>query len=157
MEKKSATLCAFPLLFLNLIQAFGYQNSTRDGRAFSIFQVVTFPNDICSGEGAPNGTCYTSAECTSKGGAKSGTCAQGFGVCCIFSLSCGQSSSENCTYITQSSTSSPASDPCQYTICKCSSNICRIRLDFDSFSIGGPTTGSVHATAPLENNGAMSA
>ena len=32
---------------------------------FSVFQVVSFPNDICSGS-SRNGTCYTSEECTAR-------------------------------------------------------------------------------------------
>ena len=47
------------------------------------------------------------------------------------SLSCGGSASENCTYISQTSISKePDTDPCTYTICKCQSDICRIRFDF---------------------------
>ena len=41
-----------------------------------------FANGPCS-SGTRNGTCYTEAECESRGGANSGTCAAGFGVCCI--------------------------------------------------------------------------
>ena len=44
----------------------------------------------------------------------------------LVSLSCGESSSENVTYLSQSSVTSLTS-PCTYTICPCSSNICRIR------------------------------
>jgi hypothetical protein len=47
------------------------------------------------------------------------------------SLLCGQRSSENCTYLTLgATTTTPSPADCTYTICKCSSNICRIRLDF---------------------------
>ena len=44
-------------------------------------------------------------------------------------LSCGGSASENQTYLVQSSVTTLTS-PCSYTICPCSSNICRIRFDF---------------------------
>ncbi len=64
------------------------------------------------------------------GGSASGDCASGFGVCCIFILGCGGMTSENCTFIVQSSSTS-VDNPCTYTICPCSSNICRIRLDFN--------------------------
>lgn len=64
--------------------------------------------------------------------------------------------SENCTYLVQAATSTPAADPCTFTICKCSSNICRIRLDFASFSIAGPSAGTTSdATAPDDNGGAI--
>ena len=35
-----------------------------------------------------------------KSGAVRGTCAGGFGVCCVFSIGCGGSSIENTTYLT---------------------------------------------------------
>ena len=44
-------------------------------------------------------------------------------------LSCNSTSSENNTYLFQSSSSSILS-PCNYKICPCSTNICRIRYDF---------------------------
>ncbi|XP_059089365.1 uncharacterized protein LOC131885355 [Tigriopus californicus] len=128
-------------------------NSTRDGKLFSIFQVVTFPNGVCTGSSSRNGTCYRADECESRGGSSSGTCAQGFGVCCILILSCGSTSSENCTYLVQGTTTAPPIDPCTFTICKTSPNICRIRLDFTAFSIAGPALGTVVGAAAATNNG----
>lgn len=46
------------------------------------------------------------------------------------SLSCGSTTAQNCTYLVQEATTSPASNPCIFTICKESDDICRIRLDF---------------------------
>ena len=48
----------------------------------NLFTVVRFPNSVCAGD-AFNGTCYTSEECNDRGGTSSGTCANGYGVCCI--------------------------------------------------------------------------
>ncbi|XP_059088965.1 uncharacterized protein LOC131885059 [Tigriopus californicus] len=127
------------------------QNNTRSGKAFSIFQIIRFKNEPCGGSASRNGTCYTSEECASRDGSASGSCAQGFGVCCIFSLGCGGTSSENCTYLQQSG----SSNPCTFTICKCSSNICRIRLDFVSFSIAGPSVGTTSVRAFSMNGGAI--
>merc|ERR1712004_566559 len=61
----------------------------RDGAGkLAIFQVVKFPNIPCEVTGGTkNGTCYTSEECS-----------DGYGVCCIFSLGCGSTIAENCTY-----------------------------------------------------------
>ncbi len=42
-----------------------------------------FSNSACAGSGARNGTCYTEAECTQRGGVDAGSCAAGFGVCCV--------------------------------------------------------------------------
>lgn len=53
-----------------------------------------------------------------------------FAVSNLVSLGCGSTSSENNTYWVKSGFTS-LTEPCVYTICKCSSNICRIRLDFD--------------------------
>jgi len=102
-----------------------------------IFNVVKFPNDVCKGSGTMNGTCYTKEECSDKKGTAAGTCAEGFGVCCIISLNCGETSRDNCTYLKQDSTTSPGSG-CTYKICPVSSDINRIRLDFLTFMIAAP-------------------
>ena len=47
----------------------------------------------------------------------------------LVALGCGGSASENNTYIVQASATAVTS-PCTYTVCKCSTNICRIRYDF---------------------------
>merc|ERR1719362_2076482 len=117
------------------------ESEGRDSKVLPIFQVVRFPNDICSGT-SRNGTCYTAEECSTKGGTNDGTCASGFGVCCIFALSCGGSASENQTYLVQSSVTTLTS-PCSYTICPCSSNICRIRFDFTTMVLSGAVAGSL--------------
>ena len=48
----------------------------------------------------------------------------------LVTLSCGGSSSENNSYIVQGSTKSAPASPCTYSICPCSTDICRIRYDF---------------------------
>merc|ERR1711976_382332 len=116
------------------------QQKTRDGKVLPIFSVVTFKNALCAGT-SRNGTCYTTSECSNKGGSESGSCAEGFGVCCVFELGCGDSASENGSYIVQAATTDPTT-PCTMTICPCSTNICRIRLDFSTFIIAGPQVGT---------------
>merc|ERR1712172_9263 len=119
---------------------------TREGKVLPVFQVIKFPNDICTGA-TRNGTCYTSEECSNKGGTSDGTCASGFGVCCIFTLACGGSASENQTYLVQASVTTLTS-PCKYTICPVATNICRIRFDFTTMVLANAVTGStVAATA----------
>ncbi|XP_059086803.1 uncharacterized protein LOC131883364 isoform X2 [Tigriopus californicus] len=120
------------------------QNKTsRESKQFSLFQVITFENENCLGS-TRNGTCYTASECTDRGGSTSGTCASGYGVCCIFSVNCGSQSAENNTYLSE--TSSAGLSSCSYTICKSQSNICRIRFDFTTFSIAGPVNGLIENT-----------
>ena len=107
------------------------ERQEREERVLSVFNVVTFPNSACGASNGYNGTCYTSSgrnknsfsfstspdcsECTSKGGTASGTCASSFGVCCVFSIACGGTSSANNSYAIISSYSvSSDADPCTY-------------------------------------------
>jgi len=113
--------------------------SERESK-LSVFQVVKFSNSICSGS-SRNGTCYTAAECENIGGSKDGTCADGFGVCCIVILTTSGSSSVNNTYIYKASSTTFTSGDHKYQICPCSDNICRIRLDLNTFTIASPNTG----------------
>ena len=100
------------------------------------------------------------AECESAGGTEDGDCADGFGQCCISMtpfytyaklissppvdnvfenvtmfcicflaiLSDGATTSLNQSYIVKSGTSTIETST--YTICPCSSDVCRIRFDF---------------------------
>merc|ERR1719422_1445511 len=91
-----------------------------------------------------NGTCYTADECTSRDGVASGSCAEGYGVCCIITVSCGGSTSENCTYLSQAASTTPNTDSddlnqqCSYSICPRTSTVNRIRLDLMMFMIAPP-------------------
>ena len=99
-----------------------------------------------------NGTCYTAEECSDRDGVATGSCADGFGVCCVskfkkiesmykscivwiwyfyfsVSLACGATTSENCTYLSLASTAAVAGTSCTYTICPASSTVSRIKLD----------------------------
>jgi len=112
------------------------ENKNRDAR-FSIFQIIKFANEPCEG-GTRNGTCFTAQECEDQGGTDSGSCADGFGVCCSIVLEEGGSSSLNQSYMVQTATTSPTTGTMQYTICPCSSDVCRIRFDLTSFMLSGP-------------------
>merc|ERR1711990_1316774 len=120
----------------------------RDGKVLSVFNVVTFPNSACGAANGYNGTCFTASECTTKGGTASGTCASSFGVCCVFSISCGDSSSANNTYALVSTyTTTTDKDPCTYTFCKANSEVCKLRIDFDTMVLATPVTYAVNPTA----------
>merc|ERR1712029_583929 len=81
------------------------------------------------------------SECTTKGGTASGTCATSFGVCCVFSISCGGSSSANNSYaIFSSYSTSTDDDPCTYTFCKTNTDVCKLRIDFDTMVLSAPRT-----------------
>ena len=108
-------------------------------KVLSVFNVVKFPNDVCAATNGFNGTCYTSSECKTLGGTASGTCASSFGVCCVFSIACGGSSSANNSYaIISSYSTSTDSDPCTYTFCPTNSDVCKLRIDFDTMVLSPP-------------------
>jgi len=117
------------------------EQQTREKKALSVFNVVTFPNSACGATSGYNGTCYTASECSTLGGTASGTCASSFGVCCVFNLACGATTTQNNTYaiISSFSTSSDA-DPCAYKICKANSDVCKLRIDFDTMVLAAPYT-----------------
>lgn len=128
------------VLLLYLVSAVNGETETdRREKLVSVFQVVKFRNEPCLGSGSRNGTCYTTAECDNLGGVGGGTCADGFGVCCTFSITSGGTSSQNNTYITMDNSITAGSH--KYTICPCSDNICRIKFDFNSFTLAGPDSG----------------
>ena len=129
------------ILFLHILQNWASNSTTRQNKFLSVFTVVKFPNDACGSTSGLNGTCYTSSECESLGGSSSGACASSFGVCCVFSLSCGGTSSQNNTYATMTTyTVSSDPDPCTYTFCKSNSDVCKLRIDYETMTIADPVT-----------------
>jgi len=123
--------------------------NSRDGKVFSLFSVVQFKNEPCvststlaSGSTSNrNGTCFTSSECSDKGGNARGSCASGFGVCCVFTVSATSTTiNNNDTYIQNPSfpTAYGETNSLSYTIQKCSDDICWLRLDFEQFTTLGP-------------------
>merc|ERR1712141_520675 len=130
----------------------------REEKHFSLFSVVTFKNEECTSEttlagGARAGTCYSATECSDKSGTKSGNCAAGFGVCCVFLNNAAATAtiSENRTHLRNAEyptyATATAATSIVYTLKKMSSDICQIRLDFNAFVIGGPVLTTELATA----------
>ncbi|XP_059098058.1 uncharacterized protein LOC131892271 isoform X2 [Tigriopus californicus] len=111
--------------------------TSRQAKRLTMFEIIRFANDPCIGQGSKEGTCYTSDECTTRGGINSGTCAQGYGICCTFTATCGVVSSENGTYF---ESNGMEFGECRVKICPCNDGICQLRLDFEQFSISGPST-----------------
>jgi len=129
------------LLLAWVILCHSHTQHHKKGKALSLFSIVQFPNQQCTGASSTStyGTCYTSSECTTKGGSADGKCASGFGVCCVIATStCGSTISTNTTYIrnpTYPSGYKPSSaSTCSFTINKVSDDICQLRLDFQTFS-----------------------
>ena len=101
---------------------------------FSLFSIVQFPNDECTSSSSSTtlGTCLTSSECANNGGSADGSCASGFGVCCVISTStCGTSVSTNITYIRNpsypSSVTLTSTGTCSFTVKKVSDDVCQLR------------------------------
>ncbi|XP_059084415.1 uncharacterized protein LOC131881546, partial [Tigriopus californicus] len=126
------------------------ESNNREGKVFSLFNIVQFKNEGCrssstissggTGSTNRNGTCYTSTECATRGGSAAGSCAAGFGVCCVFLVSrSGATVAQNCTYLRNPSFPNAYAETSQvsYNIQKCDRSVCRLRLDFESFTILG--------------------
>lgn len=76
----------------------------------------------------------------SMGGSAAGSCASGFGVCCVFLVSSsGSVVTQNCSYIRNPNFPNPleTATPISYTIQKSDISVCTLRLDFETFSIQG--------------------
>jgi len=146
---KQLALLAIVATFATLAYA-----ENRDGKSIGIFNVVKFNNDVCNADNQQmNGTCYTAEECASRDGVASGSCAEGYGVCCIITVSCGGSTSENCTYLSQAASTTPNTDSddlnqqCSYSICPRTSTVNRIRLDLMMFMIAPPYAATLDGNA----------
>merc|ERR1719367_2155927 len=91
------------------------------------------------------GTCYTAEECSDRNGVASGSCAEGYGVCCVITLTCGATTRANCTYLDQQMSNTPDTDSdssqsCTYNICPVTDGVRRIRLEMETFEIEPPFT-----------------
>jgi len=126
------------------------QNRTE--KAFPIFSIVKFANDECLASGTRNtaserlGTCYTAEECTDRKGTAGNSCAEGFGICCEFTLNGptnrGKTVAENHVRINDDSTTAGS---VEYTICPCGSDICRIRFNFNTLVLSEKQLGTAAA------------
>jgi hypothetical protein len=118
----------------------------RKGRMFSLFNVVKFKNSNCqaTSSAALQGSCFTSEECSDKKGIEDGNCAAGFGVCCVIKVStCAGVVSQNNSFIESAGfptaiTATNTAKSCVYTVNKCSTDICQIRLDFVTSVLSQP-------------------
>lgn len=122
----------------------------KDAKAFSLFSVVTFPNDECTTVMDPTmrGLCITAEECTDQGGTASGNCASGFGVCCFTTVTDAGAITNNVTYIQNEGfptavlgTGTVTAATRAFTV-EGGENICQVRFDFEAATVfEGPTTG----------------
>jgi len=113
------------------------QEERRDGKSIALFNVVTFPNVECQStkDTTNKGTCFSSTECSDKGGTAEGNCASGFGVCCIVRITAeaGGDVKINNTIIENKSyptAYTSASKTASYKVTPLSNDICFLRYDF---------------------------
>jgi len=114
--------------------------SEREGR-LGLFSIVTFPNSECQStkHKENKGICYSSTECSGKGGLAEGNCAAGFGVCCIIKIdsTTGGTISHNATIIENNKYPAVYATPTTSTTIKYTlkpmKDICFMRFDFINF------------------------
>jgi len=115
----------------------------REGR-LGLFSIVTFPNSECQStkHKENKGICYSSTECSGKGGLAEGNCAAGFGVCCIIKIdsTSGGIISHNATIIENNKYPTVYATPTTATTIKYTlkpmKDICFMRFDFINFDFG---------------------
>jgi len=120
-------------------------------KSFSLFSVLKWKNSACQAvsDTTLQGVCYTQQECDDLGGTADGNCAAGFGTCCIVTVSGttanpGGTVTQNCTFIENVDFPSAEANTATYTytVTKCSTEICQIRLDFLTANLAQPTAGT---------------
>jgi len=130
----------------------------KKAKAFSLFSVVSFPNEQCQTMMAGMvGVCVTSDECDARtGGTASGNCASGFGVCCLTQLEGTAAAptvmvTDSLTYIqnenfptTVGSTAPVTAAAFMYQIQSGTGNA-QIRLDFETAVFEAPNAAGVCA------------
>jgi len=122
----------------------------KDAKAFSLFSVVTFPNDECTTVMDPTmrGLCITAEECTDQGGTASGNCASGFGVCCFTTVTAAGTITNNVTYIQSEGfpaavlNTAPVTAATRAFMVQGGANICQVRFDFDTAVFRQPDAGA---------------
>ncbi|GLV34912.1 uncharacterized protein CBL_09392 [Carabus blaptoides fortunei] len=98
--------------------------------------------DLNSGttDGRRKGICLNTYECRIQGGKSYGSCAFGFGVCCVFTASCNKEVFNNITYFVNPDFPSLSRDmkKCTLKVKKIDPEISQFRLDFLHFHLGQP-------------------
>jgi len=133
------------LLAIFATAVYAEEPSAKAKKAIGIFNIVKFDNDVCDAGNNMSGTCFTAEECSDRNGVASGSCAEGYGVCCVITLTCGATTRANCTYLNQQMSNTPATDSdssqsCTYNICPVTDGVRRIRLEMETFVIEPPFT-----------------
>ncbi|XP_055678018.1 uncharacterized protein LOC129786801 [Lutzomyia longipalpis] len=118
-------------------------------RFLNLFNIVRFPNEPCSTSNPKkflktlNGTCYHEVECEQLGGVPIDNCASGFGVCCVFQLSCGGKTEREISYFENPGFPKPINDRIACTMSvKLLPGVQQVLLEFVFFELRPPVDGS---------------
>ncbi|XP_050737868.1 uncharacterized protein LOC127009124 [Eriocheir sinensis] len=111
--------------------------SHREDKVLFVFAQVQAVECNTNGSSVSTGTCLTSGDCADRGGTASGSCSDGFGVCCVVTRSCNQETTINNTYFQEPDTVSTLG-ACSLTVNRINKNICQIRLDFLQHDLSQP-------------------
>ncbi|KAJ8975888.1 hypothetical protein NQ317_011359, partial [Molorchus minor] len=120
--------------------------------------LVRFENGICGENNTLEGTCYTRRQCSQANGVGTSSCASGIGVCCVIQRTCGETSTLNNTYFVSPGFPNAYTDSslCSFTIQKCNSGICQVRIDFLALSLAQPDDNGTCTTDALLITGGAS-
>ncbi|KAF6208664.1 hypothetical protein GE061_017122 [Apolygus lucorum] len=112
---------------------------SRTARVLNFFPIPVSEECIAT-DGRRSGTCLNTYDCRIQNGESSGPCALGFGVCCVFAVSCGSMVENNITYLVNPGFPSLMNGKmeCKIKIKKMAPDVTQFRLDFIHFNMGQP-------------------
>ncbi|XP_058066210.1 uncharacterized protein LOC131215831 [Anopheles bellator] len=109
---------------------------------FPFYTIGRVANAPCTSPAGLSGTCLVAGECKDNGGLPAGSCSSrtSQAVCCVYSQSCGGSTSFNSTYFTNPGYPGPytGGGACVFTITP-TDGVCQLRVDFRVLSLNQPT------------------
>lgn len=116
-----------------------YGDTSRLPRVLNFFPVPV-EEECNANDGRRKGVCMNTYECKMKSGRSFGSCAYGFGVCCVFTATCDNEISNNITYFVNPDFPdlTKGMSSCSLTVKKIEDDIAQIRLDFIHFNLGQP-------------------
>jgi len=123
----------FVLLLANIDESIQTNGSSRQfwrpAGLPNMFNSIRLQNSPCNTETGDAGTCLTDADCRSRQGTSSGSCARSGLVCCTFKFTCsGKTSSNETLFVNPSYPSGEnGTNTCQVTI-QNAPDVCQLRL-----------------------------
>ncbi|KAM3965022.1 uncharacterized protein ACR2FA_000919 [Aphomia sociella] len=121
-----------------------YSNQEKGRRFLEVFEVVEFEHILCLSSSGLEGTCLHEYDCQSTGGKPMGSCADGYGTCCVNQFQCDDNTDAFIGWFTNPGFPSPSTErlSCTVTLNKASEDIKQIRLDFVNFELLPPLAGT---------------